>query len=213
MQQGKLFVVSGPSGAGKSVITRALTSGDDFDLSVSMTTRKPREGETEGVSYYFVSHEDFERTVQEDGFLEHASIYGNCYGTPKAPVLEKLGAGRNVVLEIEMQGAMQVKKAYPEAVLIFVLPPSMKVLRERLRGRGTESEEQLNTRMQKALSEIRLLKDYDYYLVNDDLDEAIAEAGRIAKGERRRLTKAKAKSIVSKYEEEENAFISGDRPA
>lgn len=208
MQQGKLFVVSGPSGTGKSVITRKLAESGDFDLSVSMTTRAPRAGEQDGVSYYFVSHEEFDRTVSEGGFLEHASIYGNCYGTPKAPVLEKLAAGRNVVLEIEMQGALQVRQAYPEAVLIFVLPPSMKVLRERLTGRGTETAEQLNTRLEKSLSEIRLLKDYDYYLINDDLDEALSEARRIAAGGRRRLTAEKAEAIIRRYEEEQDAFIS-----
>ena len=210
MQQGRLFVVSGPSGTGKSVITRKLTESDDFDLSISMTTRAPRAGEQDGVSYYFVSREEFDRTVSEGGFLEHASIYGNCYGTPKAPVLEKLARGQNVVLEIEMQGAMQVKKAYPEAVLIFVLPPSMKVLRERLTGRGTETAEQLNTRLAKSLSEIRLLKDYDYYLINDNLDEAIAEAKRIAAGGRRRLTPEKAAAVIRRYEEEQDAFISGN---
>lgn len=199
---GKLLVVSGPSGTGKSLITQRLAQDENFDLSISMTTRAPRTGEVDGVSYFFVSQEEYDRTVAENGFLEHASIYGNCYGTPKAPVLEKLAEGHNVILEIEMQGAMQAKASYPDAMLVFVLPPSMAELRRRLRGRGTETEAQLNIRLAKSLSEIRLLTDYDYYIVNDDLDAAIQELRSIAEGNKAPLTKETAEKIIRKYEEE-----------
>ena len=199
---GKLLVVSGPSGTGKSLITQRLAQDEKYDLSISMTTRAPRTGEVDGVSYYFVSQEVYDKTVAEDGFLEHASIYGNCYGTPKAPVLEKLSQGHNVILEIEMQGAMQAKAAYPEAMLVFVLPPSMAELRRRLRGRGTESEAQVNIRLAKSLSEIRLLTEYDYYIVNDDLDDAVEELRAIAELKKAPLTKDKAEQIIRKYEEE-----------
>ncbi|MBQ6294759.1 MAG: guanylate kinase, partial [Firmicutes bacterium] len=173
----------------------------DTWLSVSLTTRAPREGEEHGVHYYFVTREEYDRTVEEDGFLEHAEIYGNCYGTPKRYALEHMAAGEDVILEIEMQGALQIKKAYPEAVLIFVLPPSLKELQNRIRKRGSESEEQIAARMKTTLSEIELLPEYDYFLVNDDLDEAIATARSIMKAEHCK-TAGTAQALIDKYKEE-----------
>ena len=201
MKQGKLFVFSGPSATGKGTICRELLKDPDTWLSVSLTTRVPREGEEHGIHYYFVTREEYDRTVEEDGFLEHAEIYGNCYGTPKRYALEHMAAGEDVILEIEMQGALQIKKAYPEAVLIFVLPPSLKELRNRIRKRGSESEEQIAARMKTTLSEIELLPEYDYFLVNDDLDEAIATARSIMKAEHCK-TAGTAQALIDKYKEE-----------
>ena len=201
MKQGKLFVFSGPSATGKGTICRELLKDPDTWLSVSLTTRAPREGEEHGVHYYFVTREEYDRTVEEDGFLEHAEIYGNCYGTPKRYALEHMAAGEDVILEIEMQGALQIKKAYPEAVLIFVLPPSLKELQNRIRKRGSESEEQIAARVKTTLSEIELLPEYDYFLVNDDLDEAIATARSIMKAEHCK-TAGTAQALIDKYKEE-----------
>ncbi|MBR6969192.1 MAG: guanylate kinase [Firmicutes bacterium] len=201
MKQGKLFVFSGPSATGKGTICRELLKDPDTWLSVSLTTRAPREGEEHGVHYYFVTREEYDRTVEEDGFLEHAEMYGNCYGTPKRYALEHMAAGEDVILEIEMQGALQIKKAYPEAVLIFVLPPSLKELQNRIRKRGSESEEQIAARMKTTLSEIELLPEYDYFLVNDDLDEAIATARSIMKAEHCK-TAGTAQALIDKYKEE-----------
>ena len=205
MRQGRLFILSGPSGAGKGTICKALMDQGDpkLKLSVSMTTRAPRNGEVEGISYFFVSQEEFRRTIEEGGFLEHAEIYGNCYGTPKKAVLEELSKGNDVILEIEMQGAMQAKKAYPESILIFVLPPSLKVLRDRLAGRKTETTEQLDRRTRQALSEIKRITDYDYFVVNDKLEDAVEQARAVILATRQTVDPESSKAAIEKYEEEE----------
>ena len=149
MKQGKLFVFSGPSASGKGTICRELLKDPDTWLSVSFTTRAPREGEEHGVHYFFVTREEYDRTVEEDGFLEHAEIYGNAYGTPKRYALEHMAAGEDVILEIEMQGAIQVKTRFPEAILIFVTPPSAHELKRRLTERGTEDEATISKRMHR----------------------------------------------------------------
>ena len=203
MRKGRLYVLSGPSGAGKGTICKAvMDQGDpELALSVSMTTRAPREGEVDGVSYFFVTQEEYDKTVAEDGFLEHAGIYGNCYGTPKAAALEKLNAGIDVILEIEMQGALQVKKSYPDARLIFILPPSLEILKNRLRGRGTETEEQLQRRTGSALEEIHKIVDYDYYVINDRLEDAVARVNAIISAGRLEVDE-RAAEIVKNSEEE-----------
>ena len=201
---GKLFILSGPSGAGKGTICKELlaqTSRDDVQLSVSMTTRNPRNGETEGVSYYFVSKEEFLRKIEAGGLLEHAEVYGNYYGTPKQPVIEKLAAGIDVILEIDMQGALKVKENYPNGVFIFILPPSMSELRKRLTGRGTETAEAIEMRLGETLKELSYIDKYDYCVVNGKLDEAVNRVKSILIAEHSRVTFT-AEELISRYKEE-----------
>jgi len=200
--KGKLFVLSGPSGVGKGTICKKLLENIDLEISVSATTRKPREGEIEGVSYFFVNHDRFEDMIQKGEFLEHAEVFGNYYGTPKQKVLDKLAWGKDVLLEIDVQGAMQVKENYPESITIFVCPPSLATLKHRLAGRGTESAESLNQRIAKALTEIEMLKNYDYYIVNDELDDAVKNVKSIIYAEHHRIDEI-ADEIIAKYREEE----------
>jgi len=179
MQNGRLFVFSGPSGAGKGTICDELVKLGLGKLSISMTTRAIRGAEIPNVSYYYVSDEEFDKTIKEDGFLEYAGIYDHRYGTPKKPVLDAMEKGQDVILEIEMQGALQVKKNYPDAVLIFVLPPSLKILAERLAKRNTDSKAQIIKRTEATLSEIHRIKEYDYFVINDELSNAVTSAKAI----------------------------------
>ncbi len=196
---GKLFVISGPSGTGKGTICTELLKDYNNEFSVSMTTRAPRVGEEEGKHYFFVSKEVFQENIDKDNFLEHAIVFNNMYGTPKDAVLKKLERGRNVILDIDVQGGLQVKKAMPEAVMVFVLPPNMEELHKRLVGRQTESDEVIEKRLGEALNEIKLIGEYDYYIVNDDLETAIAQAKSIISAESCRLPEH-VKPIISKYE-------------
>lgn len=203
MKKGKLFVISGPSAVGKGTIVSEVVRRRDGDavVSVSATTRNPREGETHGVSYYFMTEEEFVKKIDESGFIEHAQVHGKRYGTPKDPVEKVLDEGRDVILEIDVQGAMQVKRYTDEAVYIFILPPSLKDLRARIEKRGTETEEEIQIRLGKAMAEIEHLNRYDYAVVNDDLEQAIQEVCAIMEAEDRRLGR-EAESIVQKYREE-----------
>ena len=179
-KRGKLLVLSGPSGCGKGTVLRALMAGrEDMMFSVSATTRAPRPGEVNGREYYFVSRERFAEMVEQGELLEHAEFVGNCYGTPRAPVLEQLEKGRHVLLDIEVQGAAQVKKAMPEAVTVFLCPPSLKELERRLRGRGTETEETILRRLKTAEYEMTLAPEYDYTVVNDEVERAAAVLAEI----------------------------------
>lgn len=173
-KKGLLIVISGPSGVGKGTVRKALFEREGHDLvySVSMTTRKPRDGEVDGSDYYFVSQEEFERQIENDNLLEYAKFVGNYYGTPYDKVEEQLERGNEVVLEIEVQGAIQVKAKKPDAVFIFIAPPSYKALEQRLRRRGTESEEIIKERLDKAYREIEQAPAYDYIVINDDVDNA-----------------------------------------
>ena len=185
---GKLFIISGPSGAGKGTIAKRILEEAELEFSVSMTTRSPREGEIDGVHYYFVDEQAFLKNIEEDGFLEHAEVYGKRYGTPKGPILERLEKGIDVLLDIEMQGALQVKEKYPEGVFIFILPPSMAELRKRLTGRGTESPEAIEMRLSKTLSEIEYVDKYDYLVVNGVLEEAVNRVKAIIIAEHSKVT-------------------------
>ena len=176
MRTGNLFVVSGPSGAGKgTLVARLLEAVPDSWGSVSATTRAPRAGEGDGGSYHFLDRDEFLRRADEDGFLEWAEYAGNCYGTPRSSVEQKIAEGKQVILEIDVQGAFQIKDKIPEAHLIFIEPPSMEVLEARLRGRGTEADDVIEKRMQAARLELSQKMRYDKRLVNDDLDSAVAE--------------------------------------
>lgn len=201
MYKGLLFVVSGPSGAGKGTICKRLAKDSNIDLSVSMTTRSPRPLEKEGVSYFFVSEEEFLRKRDAGGFLEHACVYGNYYGTPKDAVLEKLEQGRDVVLEIDIQGALQIRKNYPKGIFIFILPPSMAELRKRITGRGSESEEAINLRLGEALKEVSYIDKYDYCVVNGELSEAVTRVAAIIKAEHSRVSES-IYELIEKYKQE-----------
>ena len=186
--RGLLVVLSGFSGAGKGTLVKKLLSAhDNYSLSVSATTRAPREGETHGKDYFFVSREEFEAMIRDNALIEYASYVGNYYGTPRAYVEQELAAGRDVLLEIEIQGAQKIRQLYPDSLLIFVAPPSASELFRRLTGRGTETEEQIRGRLQRAVEESRFMDDYDYLLVNDDLDEAAAFLHSLIDGQHARM--------------------------
>ncbi|MBP5151772.1 MAG: guanylate kinase [Lachnospiraceae bacterium] len=175
-QEGILIVISGFSGAGKGTLMKRLLSDyDEFALSVSMTSRGMREGEAEGREYFFVSREEFEAAIKAGKLLEHAEYCGNYYGTPREYVETKLKEGKNVILEIEVQGAMQIRKKFPKALLLYVTPPSIKELENRLKKRGTESDEVIRRRLTQAKTEVDFVDDYDYLVINDDLDECVKE--------------------------------------
>lgn len=173
---GNLFIVSGPSGAGKGTLVRALLDRvPDLWLSISATTRPPRPGELEGVHYFFLTRKEFERKIETGGLLEWAEVHGNRYGTPREVVERKIAEGRQVVLEIDPQGAQQVKERLPESILIFVKAPTLEDLRERLKGRGSETPEQIETRMARAIEEMELAGMYDFVITNDDVSRATDE--------------------------------------
>ncbi len=178
---GKLVVISGPSGAGKGTIVDRLIDDENIELSVSCTTRKPRDHEKDGVNYFFKREEEFVDMIVSHAFLEYADVFGCKYGTPKTKVLDKLKAGKNVILEIDVKGAMQVKENYPDAMLIFILPPSEQELLRRLRGRNTETEEQIRIRFNTAKEEMDYADKYDYKIINDNLETAVKEIQDIIK--------------------------------
>ncbi|MCL2392390.1 MAG: guanylate kinase [Oscillospiraceae bacterium] len=175
-QKGRLFIISAPSGTGKgTVIERLRQLRPELYYSISATTRKPRDGEVDGVSYYFVDHERFRELISSDAFLEYAEYIGEYYGTPKSLIQDCIYYGKDILLEIEVQGARQVMALDPEAVTIFIVPPSLEVLEQRLRGRKTESEEKLHARLERARLELEEKSDYDFVVVNDDIDRAAEE--------------------------------------
>ena len=187
---GLLIILSGPSGAGKStVISRLIQQRGDICFSVSATTRAPRPGEVDGKDYYFISREEFTCMVEQDAFLEHAEYVGNCYGTPAVPVDKSLVDGYNVILDIEVQGAAQIMARRPDAVSVFLCPPSLEELERRLRSRGTDSEEKILGRLETAKREYAQLSRYSYIVINDDADIAAGELDAIITAEKCRAYK------------------------
>ena len=179
-EKGKLIVISGPSGAGKStVVFKAIEGREDVCFSTSVTTRKPRPGEVDGREYFFVDPDRFKEMVENDELLEHAEYVANFYGTPRAYVEEKLEAGVNVLLDIEVQGARQVHEKMPDAVKIFIIPPSLETLEKRLKGRGTDTERAIEARLIRARQEYQEADFYDYLIINDDADKAAKELSAI----------------------------------
>ena len=177
---GRSFIISGPSGVGKSTVLKELfRKRGNLYFSVSATTRAPREGEEDGVAYHFVSRETFQEWVREDQFLEHAEFVENSYGTPKKYVYEAMEAGQDVILDIEVQGAVQVKEKMPDVVRIYLAPPGWEVLERRLRARGTDSEETIRKRLSRAKEEYKLANTYDYFVINDTVEHAVAELDAI----------------------------------
>ena len=186
-KEGILIVVSGFSGAGKGTIMKALLERyDNYALSISATTRDPRPGEEEGKAYFFKTTEEFEKMIAKDDLIEYAMYVGNYYGTPKAYVEEQLCAGKDVILEIEIQGALKVKEKFPNTLLLFVTPPSAEELRKRLEGRGTETQEVIDGRMKRAIEEAEYMDQYDYLVVNDELDVCVEEMHHLIQGEHER---------------------------
>ncbi len=189
--KGLLLVISGPSGAGKGTVCKALLEkSKDISLSVSATTRAPRPGEVDGESYYFLSLETFRSMIDNGEFIEWAAFCENYYGTPRKKVEEKLAEGKDVILEIEVQGAMQVKSKFPEAVFIFVLPPSKEELKNRLKGRGTETDDVVEKRLERALSEYQYIENYNYIIINDEVDLAAERIRAVITAEKLRMERS-----------------------
>lgn len=199
---GLLMVVSGPSAAGKGTLCRQLVKETDVELSVSATTREPRPGEVHGVDYFFMTEEEFVKTIEEDGFLEHVENFGKRYGTLVSYVESKLDSGCDMILEIDVQGAAIIKRRFPDCVLIFLLPPSLKALNERIRKRGTETPEKINQRLSKALEEIERIENYDYYIVNREISQAVEDMKCIIRAEHSRVRKGVSEDIIKSFKEE-----------
>ena len=174
-RKGIIAIISGFSGAGKGTVVNELVKKYGYAISISATTRQPREGENEGINYFYKTREEFEEMIKNDELIEYAEYVGNYYGTPKDYVFAKINNGIDVLLEIEMQGALKVKKAFPEVSLIFITPPSYEELRRRLEGRGTEAKDVIDKRMARAIEECSYMDSYDYVMVNDDLDKCVTE--------------------------------------
>lgn len=187
INNGLLVVISGPSGAGKGTICKELIKNDMLWLSVSTTTRKPREGEIEGINYFFVSKDEFMSKIQNNDFLEYAEVYGNYYGTPKSSAIEQMNTGKDVLLEIDIQGALKVKENYPDGVFIFILPPTMEELKNRIINRGSETPESLHARFKSSYKELNYISRYNYAVVNDILDDAVNKIENILIAEKCRV--------------------------
>lgn len=208
-QKGILMVLSGFSGAGKGTLVKGLLRKyDNYALSVSMTTRTPREGERDGVEYFFTDTRHFEETIEQDGLIEYALYCGNYYGTPKAYVEEQMAAGRNVILEIELQGALKIKEKFPESLLIFVTPPSADELKRRLEKRGTESPEVIARRLARAAEESEGIEAYDYIVVNDELEACVEEIHRLVDAARR--APVRNTKFINQIREELQGFAKGE---
>ena len=184
--KGLMIVISGPAGTGKGTVVKELVKDDNFRLSISATTRAPRGTEQNGVEYHFLSREEFERLIENNGFFEYAEYLGNYYGSPKQPVIDWTQEGRDVILEIEVQGCEKVKKVQPDCISIFIKPPSEEVLEHRLRKRGTETEENIQKRLARAREELPKADEYDYVVINDGLEECVEEIKNIIRSEKQK---------------------------
>lgn len=208
--KGVLMVLSGFSGAGKgTLMKKLLETYDNYALSVSMTTRQPREGERDGIEYFFSTREAFEQKIAEGGLIEYAQYCGNYYGTPKAYVDEQLADGKDVILEIEIQGALQIKEKFPEALLLFATPPSIEELERRLRGRGTESEDVIRKRLLRACEEAEGMDAYDFLVINDDLERCVEEIHSIVNAARN--VPIRNKEFMMQIKEELDALSKGEK--
>ena len=207
-RKGVLIVVSGFSGAGKgTLMKRLLAAYDNYALSISMTTRAPRENEEEGVHYFFSTKEQFEQKIAEDGLIEYACYCGNYYGTPRAYVEEQLEAGKDVILEIEIQGALKVKEKVPDSLLLFVTPPNAAELERRLVGRGTESREVIDKRLARASEESEGIEAYDYIVVNDNLEDCVREINELVEAARK--SPVRRNEFIKQIREDLKAFSKG----
>lgn len=201
-RKGALFIVCGPSGVGKGTVCKELLKNKpEIGLSISATTRERRKGEVEGVNYYFIKKSKFEEMIENDEFLEYAQVYDNFYGTPQKYVLEELNKGKDIILEIDPQGAMQVKEKFPEGIFIFLLPPSMQELKNRITTRGRDSEDNIKRRLKCAYDEIDFIKEYDYYIINDELPKAVNSLISIIEAESCRV-KENICELIKMYKEE-----------
>ena len=208
-KKGILIILSGFSGVGKgTVVKRLLSDYDNYALSISATTRKPRDGEEEGISYFFKSKEKFEKMIEEDAFIEYARYVENYYGTPKAYVQEQLDAGKDVILEIEIQGALKVKEKYPDALMLFLVPPDAQILKNRLLGRGTETAEVVRDRLKRAAQEAREMGSYEYIVVNDDLDTCVKQVHALIQSAH--CKKSHNTEFIKELQQDMNCFLKGE---
>ncbi len=201
MRKGQLFVISGPSGTGKGTICRELVKDSNVVFSVSMTTRKRREMEEDGKDYHFVNSQQFIEAIKNQELLEHAVNFDNCYGTPKKFVIDAVEQGKDVLLDIDIKGALEVKRNYPQGIFIFILPPSMTELRKRITGRASEEPDVINVRLAGALKEVTYIDKYDYCVVNDQLDEAVSRVKAIMVAEHSRVSED-IYQLIEEYKEE-----------
>lgn len=208
-RRGILIVVSGFAGSGKgTLMNELLKQFDNYALSISATTRKPRGQEVDGKEYFFKSVEEFEKMIAQGELIEYANYVGNYYGTPKAYVEEQLNSGKDVILEIEIQGALKVKEKFPDTLLLFVTPPNAKILKERLVGRGTETMEVVEMRMSRAAQEAEVVSSYDYVLVNDDLQTCVMQMHNIIQGEHHRCFRNA--EFINQMKEELKGNVKGE---
>ena len=207
-KKGILAIISGFSGAGKGTVVNRLLEKESYAVSISATTRKPRTGEVDGQNYFFRTKDEFEKMIANEQLIEYAEYVGNYYGTPKAYVEEQLKEGKNVILEIEIQGALNIKSMFPDAVLLFIMPPSAKELERRLVGRGTEDEATIRARLSRASEEAQGVENYNYIVINDDVDACVETIDSIVKSEKRKV--ANNINLINNIKEELKAYSKGE---
>jgi len=200
--RGLLIVVSGPSGAGKGTICKELLRNhQEVGISVSVTTRAPRAGEIHGVNYFFKTREEFQRMIEQDELLEYAEVYGNYYGTPKQFVVDQIRNGQDILLEIDIQGAMQIRSKYREGIFVFIIPPSMAELKSRIIKRGSETADTLETRFSSAFEEIEFISKYDYFIINDRVETAVSQLHSIIQAEKCRVMDGSIEELIQEFKE------------